>query len=135
MFPAIEAIHLLALSILGGAILVVDLRLIGLGLRNQPVAALARTTHPYLIGALAMMFLTGAVLFTSGASLRYYYNPPFWGKMRFLLAALIFTFTVRHIVSRTDEADVDPVWDRLTGLTSLVLWFGVGFSGRWIAYW
>ena len=43
LFPMIEAIHLLGLGFIGGAVLVVDLRLLGFGLRRQPVAQLSRT--------------------------------------------------------------------------------------------
>ena len=52
LFPVIESVHLLGLSVLGGAILVVDMRLLGLGLKNHPVAELARDARPWLIGAL-----------------------------------------------------------------------------------
>ena len=63
-----------------------------------------------------------------------YYSPPFWWKMRFLLLAALFTFTVRHRVARADETRVGPIWGKLVALVSLGLWFGVGFSGRWIAF-
>ena len=43
MFPIIEAVHLLALALIGGAVLIVDLRLAGLTLRTHPAAALRRT--------------------------------------------------------------------------------------------
>ena len=42
LFPVIECIHLLALALLGGTVLVVDMRLLGFGLRFQPYAELAR---------------------------------------------------------------------------------------------
>lgn len=51
LFPVIEAVHLLALALMGGAILVVDLRLLGFGLTSQPVAALAKNIQPWLVGA------------------------------------------------------------------------------------
>ena len=133
LFPVIESVHLLALALLGGAVLVLDLRMLNLGLRRQSAAHIARSAQPWLIGSLAMMLVTGVLLFTS-ESIKCYYSPPFWYKMRFLVVAILFTFTVRRKVSTADEQRVGPVWGKLVALVSLGLWFGVGFSGRWIAF-
>ena len=133
LFPVIESIHLLGLAMIGGAVLVVDLRLFGLALWNHPVAPLARNAHPWLVGSLAVMLTTGIMLFLS-ESIRCYYSPPFWTKMEFLLVAILFTFTVRRKVALADEKRVGPIWGRVVAFVSLALWFGVGFSGRWIAF-
>ena len=133
LFPVIESVHLLGLAMIGGALLVVDLRLLGFGLTHQPVAQLARSAHPWLVGSLAVMLTTGISLFLS-ESIRCYYSPPFWTKMELLLVAILFTFTVRRQVAIADEKRVGPVWGRVVAFVSLALWFGVGFSGRWIAF-
>ena len=133
LFPVIESVHLLALALIGGAVLVVDLRLLGLGLRRQPVAQIARDAQPWLIGSLAMMLITGILLFLS-ESIKCYYSPPFWYKMTFLPLAILFALTVRRKVAAADERRVGPLWGKLVALVSLGLWFGVGFSGRWIAF-
>ena len=133
LFPVIESIHLLGLAMIGGALLVVDLRLLGFGLTHQPVAQLARSAHPWLVGSLAVMLTTGISLFLS-ESIRCYYSPPFWTKMELLLVAILFTFTVRRKVALADEKRVGPIWGRVVAFVSLALWFGVGFSGRWIAF-
>ena len=130
LFPVIESVHLLALALLGGAILVVDLRLLGLGLSKQPVAEVARAATPWLRGAVAMMVLTGVPMFLSEA-IKCYYSPPFWYKMGLFAAALLFTFVVRSRVARSEGAGASA---KLTALASMALWFGVGFSGRWIAF-
>src|SRR5215212_11931117 len=93
LFPVIECIHLLALAMLGGAVLVVDLRLLGLGLRAQPASELAKKVHPWLVGSLAAMIATGVPMFLS-ESLKCYYSPPFWYKMGLLVLATVFAFTV-----------------------------------------
>jgi hypothetical protein len=46
LLPVIEAIQLLGLAVMGGAVLLVDLRLLGLGLWGQPVGELARDAQP-----------------------------------------------------------------------------------------
>ena len=132
LFPIIESVHLLALALIGGAVLIVDLRLLGLGLR-QPVAQIARAAQPWLIGSLTVMLVTGIPLFLS-ESIKCYYSPPFWCKMTFLPLAITFALTVRRKVAAADENRVGPLWGKLVGLVSLGLWFGVGFSGRWIAF-
>ena len=53
LFPVIATIHLMGLSVIGGAVLLVDLRLLGLGLRSQPVAQLARDAERWLFRGLS----------------------------------------------------------------------------------
>lgn len=132
-FAVIESGHLLALAVIGGAVLIVDMRLLGLGLRRQPLAALARDVQPWLIGSLLAMLATGIPLFLS-EPIKCYYSTPFWVKMTCLLLGIIFTFTVKRRVVRLDEARVRPVWFKLVGLVSLTLWFGVAAGGRWIGF-
>lgn len=133
LFPVIEAVHLLALALMGGTVLLVDLRMLGFGLRSQPASSLARSAHPWLVGSLLTMIATGIPMFLSEA-IKCYYSPPFWYKMAFLVIATAYTFTVRRRVAGMDENRLGPVWGRLTALASLGLWFCVGFSGRWIAF-
>ena len=133
MFPVIECVHLLALALLGGAILVLDLRLLGFGLRSQPTAQLARQAQPWLIGALTAIIATGIPMFLSEA-IKCYFSPPFFYKMTLLVLATIYTFTIRRRVANAEPGRFAPAWLRLTAVVSLGLWFGVGFSGRWIAF-
>ena len=100
LFPVIEAFHLLGLGLIGGAILMVDLRLMGAGLVKQPVAQLAAAVEPWLLGSLVLMITTGTLLFLSEAT-KAYYSLPFWVKMTSLFLALLFTFTVRRRVTRS----------------------------------
>src|SRR5207248_451880 len=96
-FAAVESIHLLGLAAIGGAVLVVDLRLLGLGLRRHSVREVARDAQPWLVGSLAVMMTTGAALFLS-ESIKCYYSTPFRIKMAALALAIAFTFTVRRRV-------------------------------------
>jgi hypothetical protein len=132
-FAVIESVHLLGLAAIGGAVLIVDLRMLGIGLRKQPVAELARSAFPWLVGSLAVMLVTGVALFLSEA-IKCYYSPPFWVKMWSLALAMLFTFTIRRKVTLADEARVRPVWYKVVALISLSLWFGVGAAGRWIGF-
>ena len=133
LFPVIEAFHLLGLAVIGGAVLVVDLRLFGFGLRRQPVAQLARDAQPWLIASLMVMVATGVLMFTSEA-IKCYYHPAFWVKMTSLFLAITFTFTVRRKVALADETRMGPLWSKLVALVSITLWSGVGIGGRWIGF-
>ena len=87
-FAVIESCHLLGLAVIGGAVLVVDLRMLGLGLRRHAVADLARDAHPWLVGSLLAMLSTGIPLFLS-EPIKCYYSTPFWVKMTCLLLAIV----------------------------------------------
>ena len=133
LFPLIEAIHLLGLGFIGGAVLVVDLRLLGLGLRRQSVAQLARDAQPWLIGSLILMIITGGLLFLSEA-IKCYYHEAFWFKMTSLFLAIVFTFTVQRKVTQADEARISAAWSKAVAVVSVLLWSGVGIGGRWIGF-
>lgn len=133
LFPVIESVHLLALALLGGALLVVDLRLLGFGLRNQPLRQLARDAEPWLVGSLAVMIATGVPLFLS-ESIKCYYSMAFWLKITAIPLAIAFTFTVRRKVANADDTRTAPRLKTLVALVSLMLWFGVAAAGRWIGF-
>ena len=131
LFPVIEAVHLIGLCVLGGSLLVVDLRMLGAGLRHQPVALLAREAKPWLLGSLTVMIATGTSLFLSEA-VKCYYSPAFWTKMTTLPVALLFTLTVRQRVALASVQTTPAT--RFAGLVSLALWLTVAAAGRWIGF-
>lgn len=131
-FPVIEAMHLLGLCLLGGALLIVDLRLLGLGVTRQSASRLLHQVRPWLLGSVVLLLSTGVLLFLSEA-VKCYYNTSFWVKMVALPVALVFTFTVRDRVVVREVRD-DSVRLRLTGVVSLAIWFTVAAAGRWIGF-
>jgi hypothetical protein len=132
-FAVIESIHLLALATIGGAVLVVDMRLLGFGLKRQTVGDVARDAQPVLVWSLIVMLLTGLALFVSEA-IKCYYSTPFWVKMTSLALAMLFTFTIKRKVTLTGNGTTSPTMLRVVALVSLALWFGVGAGGRWIGF-
>lgn len=132
LFPAIEAVHLLGLAALGGAVLIVDLRLLGVGLKNRPAAYLLKQTLPWLVAAIVVMFTTGIPLFLSEA-IKCYFKPAFWVKMGALALALLFTFGWRNRIVRAGPR-LSPWQARGIAGCSLALWFTVAAAGRWIGF-
>jgi len=133
LFPFIEAFHLVGLAVIGGAVLLVDFRLLGLGLRRQPVSELARDAQPWLIGGLVFMIGSGVPLFLA-ESIKCYYSFAFWTKMTALALAILFTFTVRRRVAMAEQPRVDAFRMRVVGAISILLWSTVGWGGRWIGF-
>ena len=133
LFPVIEAFHLLGLATIGGAVLVVDFRMLGIGLRGSAVARLARDMQPWIVGSIVVMFASGVPLFLSEA-IKCYYSFAFWVKMTALLGALLFTFTIRRSVTTAPEGRYTPATYRAVALASLGLWSLVGWGGRWIGF-
>lgn len=131
-FAVIESVHLIGLCLLGGALLVVDLRLLGVGLTGQPIAELEAQARPWLVAALVLMVVTGVPMLVS-LPMKYYYNTSFWVKMTTLPIALLFVFVVRARVAGHAGLDTS-LRTRLTGAVSIALWLTVAAAGRWIGY-
>ena len=131
LFPAIEVVHLLGLTILWGAVLLVDLRLLGLGMRRQSVSRLAAQITPFMSFAIGLMLLTGTLLFVSEA-LKCYGNSAFWFKMSCLLVAIVFQYTIHRRFVLSDHHST--IASRATACCSIALWVGVALGGRAIAF-
>ena len=129
--PIVQVIHLVGVAVFLGALMVVDMRLLGRGLTARPLADVARDAQPWLIGAFILLFVTGLPSLTSTA-LKQYYSPFFWWKMEALLLGVIFTFTVRRKTIQTDEARLGPVWPKVVGVLSLAIWTSVTIGARLI---
>ena len=132
-FAIVEMVHLLALAVLGGTVLIVDLGLLGLGMRRQPVAHIARELTPLFLGSLVMMMISG-ILLLSEEALKCYYSPAFRAKMAFLLLAIAFSFTLHRKVVQS-SITIGSSWKaKGAALLSLALWLGVGLAGRAIGF-
>jgi hypothetical protein len=133
LFPIIESIHILALAVLLGTVIMVSLRLLGFGLTQRPVSDVYRTLSGLRNGALVTMLITGSMLFCSEAA-KCYDNPPFWAKMMTLAAAVVFQYTVVRSTSNKPPLSLGRLRTVTAASLSLFLWFGVGAAGRAIGF-
>ena len=131
MFPVIEAFHLIGLAILGGSILVGDLRLLGLLLSSKPINYVISQTTLILKLGLLILVSTGIPLFLSEA-IKCYYSRAFWIKMSALMIGLVFLFCIRNPVGLSTVEGNAKV--KLIGFISISLWAIVAGSGRWIGF-
>jgi len=130
VFPVIASIHLMGLALIGGAVLLVDLRLLGLGMRNQPLPQIARYAERWFVVSLAILLPTGILQFMCFAATKYYYLTAFWVKMAALFLALVFTFAVRRKLVMAAETPMSPLQSKLVATVSLALWGTVAIAGR-----
>ena len=133
LFPAIEAVHIVALAILCGAILILNLRLFGITLPGKSVHELAEELAPWVLVSLLIIVTSGVLLFSS-ESMKAYASVPFQVKMILLFAAVIFHYTLYGRVIYADERRANPRWNKIAAVVSLVLWFSVGLGGRAIGF-
>src|SRR5215472_14102803 len=101
-FPIIETFHLLALTILFGAVVVLNLRLAGIIMKAQPTQQVAKDLAPWAWWSLVVILVSGIMLFLSEA-MKCYASVPFQVKMVFLFAAIAFHFTIYRSVTKSDR--------------------------------
>lgn len=131
--PGVNLVHLVSMCTFMGALLMVDLRLLGVGLTNRTARQVAQSASPWLVAGLIGLALTGIPAMMATAT-QQYASGVFWVKMYVLLFAIVFTFTVRRTVARADEGRVSPVFRKLVAIVSIVAWMAVAAGGRLIMY-
>jgi hypothetical protein len=130
-FPLFECIHIAAFAMSIGSIALVDLRLLGLGLKRQTAAQIAKDTSLWTLAGLIIVITSGLVIFTTDP-LRYYYNPSFRYKNVALLVAILYNYTIHRKVAMSDHAS--PILGGLVAGLSLLLWVSIVFAGLFYAF-
>jgi hypothetical protein len=137
LFPLIESVHVVAICLVVGSILAVDLRLVGLASVNRPVSRVTAGILPLTWGAFVLAVASGGLLFISNAT-KYLGNGFFVAKLC-LIGAAGLNMAIFHFISARDL----PFWEnqarlplraRLAGGASIVLWIAVVACGRWIGF-
>jgi len=131
-FATIQAGHLVSLGVLGGAVLFSDGRLLGL-YSSLPLRDVIDGSHQVFKWALAVVVFTG-VFMVCGVAVKVYYLPVFWYKMLTLSVGVLFAFYVRKALVDRDLSDVSPLVIKLTAVASIMVWFTVAATGRWIGF-
>jgi hypothetical protein len=137
VYAAIMSLHLVAISLFGGMIVLTDLRLLGWAMTGRSIADVVdQLRWPKRIGFLCAA-TCGFLLFGSKAE-EYYYNAFFRTKVTLLLLvavhALIFRSSVYQKAAELDLAALVPARAKLAAAISLLLWTGIMIAGRGIGY-
>jgi uncharacterized protein DUF6644 len=131
--PALQSVHLVGITLLLAAILMLDLRLAGVGMMDWSLPALERQLRPWAIAALTLVMLSGALIFI-GTPLKYLASNPFRVKMAALALAIVFQAGVLWRFGTAEPAARPHRGHVVVAGLSLTLWFLVGWAGRAIAF-
>ncbi len=133
VFAVVQMFHLLALSLLGGTVLVGDLRLLGVVMKDVPSQVVIDSTQKWFSVALVVLIASG-IFMASAVAMKVYYNEMFWAKMTALATGIVFVYAIRRPLLRFDHASINPWALRLMAMASMTIWFTVAASGRWIGF-
>lgn len=131
--PIVQSVHLVGLTLLLAAVLVVNLRLAGVALKASPLDWLAQQIKPWMIGGLVVVVLSGALIFI-GTPAKYLASNPFRVKMAVLGLAMLFQYFLLRRFAAPDATPGSRAARFFVAALSLTLWFTVGWAGRAIAF-
>ena len=131
--PIVQSFHLVGLTVLLAAVLVLNLRLAGVALKDSSLDWLARQLRPWTIGGLALVMLSGVLIFV-GTPAKYLASNPFRVKMVALGVAMLFQYGIFRRVVAPAPAPRSRAVSLIVAAISLTLWFTVGWAGRAIAF-
>src|SRR4051812_8735156 len=127
-YPLIETVHVLSIAVIVGTVVAVDLRVLGLILKTEPVTRVGKALLPTTWYGFLIMLLTGLPLFAAQA-VHLYSNPAFRLKVLLLVLtginALLFHITTYRTVSSWDDANTAPLIARAFAVTSIALWSAI----------
>jgi hypothetical protein len=136
LYPAVETLHILGLALLFGAIVLLDLRLLGAA-RAISIGALARYVLPIVYVAFGVQITTGFLLFASDAA-TLAANAALRVKLVLValavLNALAFNLGPFRALRATSADETPSATSRVFAVASILLWVGVVVCGRLIAY-
>jgi uncharacterized membrane protein len=136
-FTTVEVVHVFAVSMVIGTIMIVDLRLLGLASTKRPFAELSRRVLPFTWAAFVVAVIAGLLLFISRAT-EYFVNTVFWIKIALIVLAginmMIFEFITVRDVQKWNLDPTPPPRARLAGGISIACWVLVVVFGRLIAF-
>ncbi|MBL4820749.1 MAG: hypothetical protein JKY98_07140 [Gammaproteobacteria bacterium] len=133
VFAVVEAFHLLAMTLLGGAVFVSDFRLLGWGFKDVPAQDVLDKAHKVFVWGLIIALSTG-IFMACGVAGKVYWLPVFWYKMLALLTGILFVFFVKRPLLSKGLENIDARVIKLVAISSMLLWVTVAATGRWIGF-
>lgn len=137
VYPILNVLHCVGILLVAGTIVVVDLRLLGLGMRRSPVSSVIGQVLPWTLGGFGFMFITGSLLAWS-EPVRLYHSLFFPWKLLFLalagLNAFLFHYRIYRSIGVWDSSSLTPARARFAGAVSILCWICVIAAGRAVGY-
>ena len=132
-FAFIEAIHLIGLALLGGSVIVGEGRILGFVFTDVPARTIIDRAHKVFFWALMTLLATG-IFMACGVAMKIYYLPVYWYKMLALGAGILFHFCIRKPLLQRELEEINPWVTKAVAISSLMIWFTVAATGRWIGF-
>ncbi len=137
IYPILNVLHCVGILLVAGTIVVVDLRLLGFGVRRTPVSNVVGQVLPWTLSGFAFMLITGSLLAWS-EPVKLYHSVFFPWKLLFMvtagLNALFFHYGIYRGVAAWDSASLTPARARMAGVISIACWICVIAAGRAVGY-
>jgi hypothetical protein len=137
IIPALQVVHILSVAVVFSSAILVDLRIWRLLQRDVPMPEVVRRFLPTIWPVLLVLLITGSLLIV-GEPRRSLLNSTFYLKMALLALAILLTAGLQRSISSSPN-----FWDkdrrrrmagRFAATVSILVWCGILFAGRWIAY-
>jgi hypothetical protein len=132
-FPIIETFHLLALAVLLGSVLIVNLRAFGIGRHRSSYAQIAAELDPWMLVSVVVLILSGVPMAMS-EPMKCYESWSFPIKMILIVLAIAWHFTVQRRWTGADSIDATPGKKKMAAIFSILLWTAVAAAGKGIPY-
>jgi hypothetical protein len=133
VYATAQTVHLASMALLGGTVLVTDLRLLNVALRDIPSNVVADGAHRWFKVALAIILISG-IFMVAGVAMKAYYNDFYWAKMAALATGIVFVFAVKRPLLKKDHSLLPSWLLKLVAIASITVWFTVAACGRWIGF-
>ena len=130
-FPLIETFHLLALAVLLGSVLIVNLRVFGLGKGYLPAAQLARQLEPWMLVSIAVLIASGIPMAFS-EPMKCFESYSFPIKMCLMVLGIATQLTIQRKWVMAEDATSRKA--QFAAILSIVIWTSVGAAGKGIPY-
>src|SRR5262249_22851510 len=131
--PTVQTVHILAIALVATSALMIDLRVIGIVGRDQPMARVGERFLPFVWWPLLVLLATGAIMIICQPA-RALRSGVFQLKMALVVVAMIVTFILQGSLSQAAVSERTRGAAPAMAIVSILLWVGIICAGRWIAY-
>lgn len=133
VYAMAQSLHLFSMALLGGAVLTTDLRLLGAIFRDVPSKVVSDNAHRWFKLGLVLVLISG-VFMLAGVATKAHGNSFYWAKMIALAVGVVFVFAVKRPLLSGNHAEARPWVLKSVAGASLLVWFTVAATGRWIGF-
>ena len=133
VFAVVQMFHLAAMALMGGMVLLSDLRLLNVLMTNVPSDVVSANTNRWFDLGVIVLIVSG-IFMSSAVAHKLYYNEMFWAKMSALLAGIVFVYAIRRPLLKHAHESIGLWTKRGVAVSSILIWFTVAACGRWIGF-